>query len=51
MDGGLISKILESQYLTVFKKFDKDSTGVLSFKEFHNFVFSIGMGFLTNEYD
>jgi Ca2+-binding EF-hand superfamily protein len=46
---GLVNKLLEAQYYTVFKKFDKSQMESLDYDTFKNFLYAIGLEFL-NEY-
>lgn len=50
VDSSLISKVLESQLLIVFKTYDRDGSGVLSMKDFQTFLYAVGMQFLSQDY-
>ena len=48
---GLIDKQLQGQLQTVFYAFDTDKKDALTYDQFSEYVYSIGMKFITKDYD
>ena len=47
---GLIDKQQKGYLLSVFQRFDKDESQTLTWNQFKDFVFVIGMNFLVKHY-
>lgn len=48
---GLIDKHLQGQLKTVFQQFDVDKKDALTFTQFQEYTYSIGMNFINKEYE
>ena len=45
---GLVNKLLEAQYYTVFKKMDTDHEDALTYEQFKVFLYAIGLNFIND---
>jgi len=48
---GLIDKQLQGQLNTVFQQFDKDNKDALTYDQFQEYLYSIGMNFINKDYE